>query len=381
VGLRRALRTERPDSRWLATAARVEEGQAMSAEIIAATPEAIARAAAALRADEVVGMPTETVYGLAGNALSPHAVGRIFSVKERPTFDPLIVHVAPEVIALERLEHAGLVDLGALNSRARAIAQKLIARFWPGPLTLVLPRGERVPDLVTSGLPGVAVRMPQHPVAQALIRASQLPLAAPSANRFGRISPTSAADVFAELGTRIALILDGGPCSVGLESTVVALTDEGATLLRPGGVSRADLEALLGFTLGAVPASGAVPLAPGMLASHYAPRKAMHLLTGPIADGLLSATWSGALPQTIGVLIEQGNAAMVAEGLSRACSRTVRVEVLSSTGDLAEAARRLFGAMRALDASDAELLFAELPASADGLGHAIADRLRRACAR
>ena len=352
----------------------------MTAEILPATPEAIARAAGALRAGDVVGMPTETVYGLAGNALSPDAAGRIFSVKERPTFDPLIVHVAPEVIALGPLADAGLVDLAALGSEALAHAQELIARFWPGPLTLVLPRGERVPDLVTSGLPSVALRMPRHPVAQALIRAAQLPLAAPSANRFGRISPTAAVDVFAELGTRIGLIVDGGPCSVGVESTVVALTDAGATLLRPGGVSREELERVLGFSLGAAPV-GMAPLAPGMLASHYAPRKAMHLLTGPISAGLVSPTWSGELPPVIGVIAEQGNAALLAEGLGRACSRRVRVQVLSPSGDLAEAARRLFGAMRALDASDAEVLFAELPASTEGLGHAIADRLRRACAR
>lgn len=193
------------------------------AELLQPTAENLARAGEALRRGELVGMPTETVYGLAGNALDAEAVARIFAVKERPTFDPLIVHVAPELRGLDAFGEAELVDVAALDGDARTHIEALISRFWPGPLTLVLPRGARVPDLVTSGLATVAVRMPRHPVAQALIRAAQRPLAAPSANRFGRISPTSAADVQAELGDRIGLILDGGSSEVGVESTVLAI--------------------------------------------------------------------------------------------------------------------------------------------------------------
>lgn len=353
----------------------------MRAEILAASPDAVVRAAALLRAGQVVGLPTETVYGLAGNALDPDAVARIFSVKERPTFDPLIVHVAPLGIGLQPLAEAGLIDLGAIDLATRDLAERLLARFWPGPLTVVLPRGPRVPDLVTSGLPGVALRMPAHPVAQALIREAGVPLAAPSANRFGRISPTTALHVQSELGERIALILDGGACAVGVESTVLALDAGRATLLRPGGVPRAELEVVAGFTLGAAPPPGAASASPGMLASHYAPRKPMHLLDQALARGLHSGTFAGALPATIGVLAQEGDAQAHARALEQALGCRVRVEVLSPTGALDEAARRLFAAMRALDASDAEVLFAEPVRATLGLGPAIADRLRRACVR
>jgi len=346
------------------------------AELLSPTPENLARAAEALRRGEVVGMPTETVYGLAGNALDAQAVARIFAVKERPTFDPLIVHVAPDSPGLEALAQAELVDPAQLDEASRTQAELLIARFWPGPLTLVLPRGARVPDLVTSGLPNVAVRMPRHRVAQALIRAAGCPLAAPSANRFGRISPTSAADVQTELGDRIGFIVDGGECELGLESTVLALEPRGATLLRPGGVPKAELERALGMPLRAPDSTANAPAGPGMLASHYAPRKPMRLLDGPLP----AARFPPSLPSTIGVLAQRGDAAQLAAELSKTSGRAVRVQVLSPTGDLDEAARRLFSAMRALDASDAELLFAEPCPSEAGLGHAIGDRLRRACA-
>lgn len=341
------------------------------AEILSPTPENLARAAAALRAGEVVGMPTETVYGLAGNALDERAVSKIFATKERPTFDPLIVHVAPERPGFEEL-----VNLQALPAQARARAELLMQAFWPGPLTLVLPKGPRVPDLVTSGLPRVAVRMPRHPVAQALLRASGLPLAAPSANRFGRISPTSAADVQSELGDRISLILDGGPCELGVESTVLALEGERALLLRPGGVPREVLSNALGMEVELVRGEGP-SASPGTLESHYAPRKPMRMLEGPLA----SARFPSALPKVIGVLAQSGEAAQLARELGQRTGAQVRVEVLSPRGDSAEGARRLFAAMRALDASDAEALFAEPCASDEGLAHAIADRLRRACAR
>lgn len=335
------------------------------AELLQPTEQNLARAAAALRAGEVVGMPTETVYGLAGTATDARAVAKIFATKERPTFDPLIVHVAPEM-SLE-----GIV--ASVPTRART----LMDAFWPGPLTLVLPRGNRIPDLVTSGLPSVAVRMPRHPVAQALIREAGVPLAAPSANRFGRISPTSAADVQSELGDRIGLILDGGRCELGLESTVLALEGERALLLRPGGVPKSAIEQALGIEVLPAPKVEGPAASPGMLASHYAPRKPMTLLDAPLER----ATFPAALPRIIGVLAQSGDAEQRARELSQRLGVTVRVQVLSASGDPGEAARRLFASMRALDGSDAELLFAEPCPTEEGLGHAIADRLRRACAR
>ena len=351
----------------------------MTAALLHPTPENIARAAETLRRGELVGMPTETVYGLAGNALDAEAASRIFAAKERPTFDPLIVHVAPEVMGLASLEQLGLIDGTKISTTVRKQAESLVHAFWPGPLTLVLPRGPRVPDLVTSGLPRVAVRMPRHPVAQALIRASGVPLAAPSANRFGRISPTSAADVVSELGDRIGLVLDGGPCQLGVESTVLLLDDEAPVLLRPGGLPREDVERVLGRPVArATQRSEIAQLSPGLLASHYAPRKPLHLLNGPVSERLESATFSGVLPSTIGLLAQRGDASELKARLERSTGRRVHVDVLSARGELDEAARRLFAALRALDASDAEVLFAEPCPSEAGLGFAIVDRLRRA---
>ena len=347
----------------------------MTAEILAPTRANIDRAGATLRRGHLVGMPTETVYGLAGNALDERAVARIFAAKARPHFDPLIVHVAPSAPSLAALGELGVVDVARLGGLAGARAQQLIEAFWPGPLTLVLPRGPAIPDLVTSGLPRVAVRMPRHPVAQALIRAAGVPLAAPSANRFGRISPTQAAHVVAELGERVEVVLDGGPCEVGLESTVLALDGGGAVLLRPGGLPAEAIEAVLGAPiLHASKAVGDAPAGPGMLASHYAPRKALHLIDS--GDSLPKDL----LAPVVGVLARRGDPAERARAWSSACGAAVRVEVLSAGGDVGESARRLFGCLRALDASDAELLFAESWPQGQGLTHAIRDRLERAAA-
>jgi L-threonylcarbamoyladenylate synthase len=304
-------------------------------EVLAPTADQLARAAARLRAGEVVAIPTETVYGLAGAAFDERALARIFAAKDRPTFDPLIVHVL-------ELDAPGVV--GPLAPRQRAAAERLARAHWPGPLTLVLPRGPRVPDLATAGLPTVAVRSPRHPVARALVAAVG-PLAAPSANRFGRISPTSAADVVAELGDRVELVVDGGPCAVGLESTIVAVGEDGElTLLRPGGVA---VEARPG---------GPEVRAPGMLPSHYAPHKPLVFLGASAPAGRVAL-----------LAFDPATAARVA---------AVRTEVLGL--DLEAAARRLFAALRALDACDADVIVAEPCPSRAGLGHAIADRLERA---
>jgi L-threonylcarbamoyladenylate synthase len=330
--------------------------------VLPATRAALAEAAAHLARGGVVAIPTETVYGLAGAIDDEAALARIFAAKERPTFDPLIVHVAAARAQVAALIADGIVDGAALSAAARARADALLQAFAPGPLTLVLPRGPRVPDLAASGLPTVAVRAPRHPVAQALLELAG-PLAAPSANRFGRISPTSAADVVAELDGRVDLVVDGGPCAVGVESTIVAVGGDGAlTLLRPGGVSPEELAAASGAEIAR--AERDALLAPGMLAGHYAPAKRLILLE----DAALPAE----LPSRVGLLaFDPGLAQRLRE-------RGVEVTAEILPVDLAAAARRLFAALRALDASSAELILAEPPPSARGLGHAILDRLRRA---
>lgn len=304
------------------------------------------RAAAHLRAGELVAIPTETVYGLAANALDGAASLRIFEAKQRPAFDPLIVHVSSRERALELCE----------TPPAEALA--LMDAFWPGPLTLVLRKRARIPDVVTSGLDTVALRQPAHPLAAELLARLSFPLAAPSANLFGRTSPTSAAHVAEQLGERIAYILDGGPCSVGVESTIVGWEDGRAVLYRPGGTPLEAIESIVGRV---DPAQKRVlPAAPGMLAAHYAPRT-------PLELGDLDTRLAQLAGRPVAVLaFERARAA-------HAC------RVLSTRGDLAEAARSLFSSLRELDASGAELILAEAVPDT-GLGRAINDRLRRAAA-
>ena len=317
----------------------------MKTEVLAGTA-GIERAAALLAAGQVVALPTETVYGLAGHALDPEAAARIFEAKQRPFFDPLIVHL-PSLDWLDRLTTAA----------GDSLVEALIERFWPGPLTLVLPRRLIVPDIVTSGLPTVAVRMSAHPLFRAVLDHFGSPVAAPSANRFGRISPTEADHVLEELGGRIPLIIDGGPCALGLESTVVAPGDGALRLLRAGPVTAGELAAIAPL----LPPGPAVE-APGQLASHYAPRTPMRLLS----HASESDAWEG--PGMTGLL---------------SWSRSVRppqfaaMEVLTPRDDPREAAARLFAAMRRLDTLALDLIVAE-PAPLCGLGVAIMDRLRKA---
>jgi L-threonylcarbamoyladenylate synthase len=306
----------------------------------------VAAAAALLRAGELVAIPTETVYGLAANALDERACLRIFEVKRRPAFDPLIVHVRSRVQVEE------------LCAEVPPMAEVLMRTFWPGPLTLVLPKRPRVPDLVTSGLDTVAVRQPAHPLTQRLLEALPFPLAAPSANLFGQVSPTTAQHVVDQLGDAIPYVLDGGPCAVGVESTIVGWEDGRCVLYRPGGVALEALEEIAGRV---DPARREVlPAAPGMLESHYAPRTP--LLLGDV-DALLAAHAGRRI-------------AVLAFARPREAHA---LRVLSPRGDLAEAARELFAALRALDASGAERIVAERVPEA-GLGRAINDRLRRAAA-
>jgi L-threonylcarbamoyladenylate synthase len=299
-----------------------------------------------LRGGGCVGLPTETVYGLAADGLDPRAVARVFEIKGRPSFDPLIYHV-----------HA---DWGAerVVAEVPAAARRLMEVFWPGALTIVLPKRAEVPELGTSGLPTVAVRCPAHPVAQAVLREFGGPLAAPSANRFGRISPTTAAAVAAELGDAVELILDGGPCVRGVESTIVEIEGEGVRVLRPGAVTLEELARVVENVRLAERASPAV--APGMLAHHYAPRTPLYLAE----EGL-----GGTIPAGSGLLVFQGKP-----------RRGAAVQrVLSERGDLAEAAVNLFGYLRSLDGAGMDRIVAEAVPEV-GLGVAINDRLRRAAA-
>ena len=320
----------------------------------AADPGAVQRAVGRLLAGELVALPTETVYGLAGDATRPEVAAAIFQAKDRPLFDPLIVHL-PALDWLERLTRPA--------DGSHSMLARLVERFWPGPLTLLLPRRpETVPDLVTSGSPLVAVRMSAHPVFRAVIETFGRPLAAPSANRFGRISPTTGAHVLTELAGRIPLILEAGSTTHGLESTVVFVGPDGALeILRHGPVTQ---ETLAEF--GPVRSRGAIASAesaPGQLPGHYAPRTPLEIVT----PGTTLAPPSAA--RSVGLLAYRRDAKP-----AYVCGR---VEFLTEDGDLREAAARFFAALRRLDESGMDVILAEAVPEA-GLGRAIMERLRRA---
>ena len=327
--------------------------------------ERIAQAAALLRAGKLVAFPTETVYGLGADATNAEAVAAIFTAKERPLSDPLIVHIA---------------DLAQLPRVARdipPIAWELARRFWPGPLTLVLPRAEAIPPVVAAGGETVGVRMPAHSVALALLRAAEVPVAAPSANRFMRTSPTTADHVLADLDGRIAAVLDGGACMVGVESSVLDLTSAPPRLLRPGGVTLEQLRAVLPDTEGPVERAAASPevaRAPGQMERHYAPHT--HLVVyDAVGEAGRAAVLAGArralaAGRRVGALVPDGEAPAL-EALG------VVVERLGPESAPAEQTRRLYAALRALDAQGCDVLLAHTFAR-EGLGLALWDRLRRA---
>ncbi len=303
-------------------------------------------AACLLQGGSLVAIPTETVYGLAANAFDEAAVLRIFAAKDRPSFDPLIVHIGrPE-------------DIHRVARELPLHAEALMAAFWPGPLTLLLPKRAEVPDLVTSGLDTVGVRMPAHPMTLELLRTLPFPLAAPSANPFGYVSPTTAQHVADQLGARVPYILDGGPCAVGVESTIIGWVDGRWLLYRPGGIATEAIEHITGpLTLAA---RKDLPAAPGMLDSHYAPRK-------PLYRGDVETLLNRFAGRSVGVISFQR------EYLAHRC------EMLSEQGDLAEAARHLFAVLREMDDSECSVIVAE-EFPEEGLGRAINDRLRRASA-
>ncbi len=304
----------------------------------------IAQAVSLLQEGEVVAIPTETVYGLAANALNAVAVAKVFEVKNRPTFNPLIVHVA------------SIADVETYSGTFPDQAKRLAKKFWPGPLTLILPKRNLIPDLVTAGLDTVGLRCPDHELTRELLSQLGFPLAAPSANPFGYVSPTTAQHVQDQLGDKINFILDGGPCSVGLESTIVGF-DDGATIHRLGGVAVEEIESVVGKVKLNLHSSSN-PVAPGQLSSHYAPKKKM--IIGNLQE-LLARHYGS----SVGILsfktVYHGENSFV----------------LSPSGSLTEAAQNIFSMLRELDERPVDLILSEFVPE-EGLGRAINDRLRRA---
>lgn len=310
------------------------------------------QAAEMLRQGLLVAFPTETVYGLGADAKNPIAVARIFEAKQRPTFDPLIVHVS------------NVAEARALTLHFPEIAEKLAAAFWPGPLTLVLPKRPEIPDLVTSGLPGVGIRVPNHPLALQLLMEVGCPLAAPSANPFGGISPTTAEHVLYGLAGRVDGVLDGGPCAVGVESTVISLMGQHPTILRPGGLPREEIEALIG---GVQLASSdptrddAAQPAPGMLSRHYAPSTPLRLIS--------------TVEPAVAVFGKSNG--LLTYGADNDVDGFTTVVRLSESADLRTCASNFFAALRSLDAAGVDVIIARCFPD-EGLGVALNDRLRRA---
>jgi len=304
----------------------------------------IKEAAQILRQGGLVAFPTETVYGLGANAFDALAVARIFEVKQRPEFDPLIIHLAsPEETRL-------------VWSDQPEMAKELIKQFWPGPLTLVYFKNKKIPDIVAAGLPTAAARMPDHPVALALLQEAALPVAAPSANLFGRLSPTTAEHVAEQLGSQVDLILDGGKTPVGIESTVLDLTGD-PTLLRPGGTPVEEIESVIGPIK--IASTSSQPLSPGQLEHHYAPRTPLAIIKEPVQ-----------LPPGLKI-------GYLAFSTPPPELNVVQVEILSPRRDLREAAANLFEALHRLDQANLDLILAETFPE-QGLGRAIMDRLRKA---
>ena len=310
----------------------------------------INKAKAILSQGGIVAIPTETVYGLAGNALDVQAVAHIFAAKDRPEFDPLIVHTSSMDQALTLVEE--------FPEKARVLAQ----RSWPGSLTLILPKKTIIPNLVTSGLDTVAIRVPKHPLTLSLLQQLDFPLAAPSANPFGYISPTEASHVQDQMGGKVDYILDGGPCEVGIESTIIGFEEEQPVIYRLGGMSKEKIESMVG-RVKVLPGSTSNPRAPGMLKRHYSPIK--KIVFGDVEGGLEKMR-----EYKIAILSLKNHYREVPE------SSQIR---LSASGDLEEAAGKLFGALRQLDKLDVDIILAERMPD-HGLGRAINDRLARAAA-
>lgn len=319
------------------------------------TEQHILAAAERIGGGELVAFPTETVYGLGANALDPIAVAKIFELKQRPKFDPLIVHVA---------------DAAQINDVAASVpemAKALIEKFWPGPLSLVLKKLPCVPDIVTAGLSSVAIRCPQHDVAQRLIRAAGVPVAAPSANRFGMVSPTTAAHVVESFGDRLPCVLDDGPCRIGVESTVISFVESDCgtpKLLRHGGITQEQIESVTG-SINTIMHQESQPTSPGQLSRHYSPATPLFFAD----DTSLEQAKEG-----------KSKFGLISFRTPDSDNGFHSIEILSEGGDFREAAANLFAAMRRLDSMDLDLIIAE-PIPEVELGRAMMDRLRRAAAR
>jgi len=316
--------------------------------VVKANSESILRAAEILKRGGLVAFPTETVYGLGANGLDPIAVAKIFEAKKRPTFNPLILHIS---------QKSWLKKFSTTNSNK---VNHLVNKFWPGPLTLVLPKTEIVPDIVTAGNPTVAVRMPNHQVALDLIEACQTPVAAPSANRFGHLSPTEAEHVSKYLGDKVDMILDGGKCSVGVESTILEFRNEEFYLLRPGGLSKEEIESEIGqIKTGKL--NSAKPNAPGQLPFHYSPTTPLRFLNADLLDQ----------SKKIGVIFFSRN------NIDYPFSA---IKILSESGNMREAAANLFSCLHELEKEKLDLILVE-SVQEKGLGRAIMDRLRKAVSK
>jgi L-threonylcarbamoyladenylate synthase len=314
--------------------------------IYASEPRQIKEAAERIRMGQVVAFPTETVYGLGADAFNEKAVAQIFEIKNRPYFDPLIVHISEM-----NMLHEVAINISSAS-------KKIMEIFWPGPLTLIFEKKKNISDLVTSGLSTVAVRMPSHPIALELIRQAKTPIAAPSANPFGYLSPTCAAHVEKQLGDKVDYILDGGNCSTGIESTILDLTAGSPSILRLGGMDYEKIEDLLGEVK--IQLSSSRPKAPGQLESHYAPRTPIEIIK------------SDYLPHDAE---DSGLLALTSTQLTQSFKS---VEILSAQGDLVEAASHFFSALHRLDQKGLAKIYA-FPLPEKGLGRAMMDRLKRAC--
>lgn len=315
----------------------------------------IQQAASVIRQSGVVVFPTETVYGLGANALDPVGAQKIYQIKGRPSNNPLIVHVA------------NLDQLSQLTPGLSDQAKLVIKYFWPGPLTLILPKSPQVPDVVTAGGPTVAVRMPDHPIALALIESAGTPIAAPSANTSGYLSPTNFLDVYADLGDKVELLIDGGGCEVGLESTVLDLTSEPPMILRPGAITAEELEPILGEVIHYQSHGETVPKSPGLLYRHYSPKTELVLVDPDFAPDAAKNYLKQGL--RVGVLTTDESIRLYPDNVTAIS--------LGSLSDMTGIARQLFAALHQLDRLNVEIIIAEnLPTR--GIGQAIMNRLSRA---
>ncbi len=347
-------------------------------KILAANSAALTEAKKLLRQGEVVALPSETVYGLAGNAFDADACSKIFAAKGRPAFDPLIVHIAKSWGDLPTLQAKGLVDLSSIPEILQIKLQTLMQTFWPGPLTLVLPRGPKIPDIVTNALPSVAIRMPAHPIFQEILENIQVPLAAPSANRFAHVSPTTAQHVFDDLSGKIPLIIDGGPCELGVESTIIGFDDEfQPTLFRRGALAIENILQTTAWTNLQQLQTGKAIVAPGLLDRHYAPEKPLFFLD---ADG----DWAPA--EGLGTLHKIAIVSLYASlpiALAKQAQLFDEEQYFLSPSPESDqdgriAAKNLFSILRLLEKSAVDVILVETPRQNHGLWPAIHDRLSKA---